>query len=411
MERITGAVQHYDWGSTTALPAFLGIEPDGRPQAELWLGAHPVAPSRLGEVCLADRIAADPAGVVGAVAVDEFGPRLPYLVKVLTAAQPLSLQAHPSRLEAEVGFAREEEAGIERWAPNRLYRDCWPKPEMMVALDDVEALCGFAEPDLTYGLFTRLGVPAATELVAPLQGGGPAELADVFARMLLLPEGERAVVAQVVTAAAELLETGEAAADVERSERSASRALTQFARTAVELDEFYPGDPGVLAALLMNRITFGRFEARYLPAGNLHAYLRGTGVEIMANSDNVMRGGLTHKHIDVAELLAVLDFDPRVPEPVPVVAEAPSVWRYATPAPEFAMWRVTPAEAAAAGGCEVPLPATASGRIVLVVEGRVDVLDESGRRSLRQGEAVFGYPDEKLSVVGTGTVMVAAPGV
>ena len=182
------------------------------------------------------------------------------------------------------------QAGLDRSAPTRLYRDNWPKPEMLVALGDVEALCGFREPDETYALFARLGVPAATELVAPLQGGGPDQLAEVFARVLGLPEGEREVVAQVVTAAAELIGAGEGAIDAE---------LGRFARTAVELDEHYPGDPGVLAALLMNRMGFGRFEGLFLPAGNLHAYLHGIGVEIMANSDNVMRGGLTPKHVDV----------------------------------------------------------------------------------------------------------------
>ncbi|HEU5484711.1 MAG TPA: type I phosphomannose isomerase catalytic subunit, partial [Microlunatus sp.] len=163
MDLVTGSIQNYAWGSTTALPEFLGVPPDGRPQAELWLGAHPVAPSMLAGSSLAERIDADPAGVVGAASVAEFGPRLPYLLKVLAAAQPLSLQAHPSRAQAEEGHAREEASGVDRSAPHRLFRDDWPKPEMLVALGDVEALCGFAEPDQTHALFARLDVPAATE--------------------------------------------------------------------------------------------------------------------------------------------------------------------------------------------------------------------------------------------------------
>ena len=309
----------------------------------------------------------------------EFGPQLPYLLKVLAAAQPLSLQAHPSRAGAEDGFAREERAGIDRGAPNRLYRDDWPKPEMFVALGDVEALCGFREPDETYALLTRLGVPAATDLVAPLRGGGPEQLAEVFARVLGLAEGEREVVAQVVTAAAELIAGGDAVADAE---------LARFARTAVELDEHYPGDPGILAALLMNRMGFGRFQGLFLPAGNLHAYLHGIGVEIMANSDNVMRGGLTPKHVDVSELLAILDFTPGVPALVEVVEESTGVWRYRTPAPEFALWRV---EADPSG---VVLPAAASGRVVLVVEGEVEIGDGAQTWPLDRGAAVFGYPGE-----------------
>ena len=396
MDPVTGSVQNYAWGSTTAIPAFLGVPPDGQPQAELWLGAHPVAPATVGGASLAERIAADPEGVVGRAAVAEFGALLPYLLKVLAAAQPLSLQAHPSRAQAEEGFVREEAAGVERSAANRLYRDDWPKPEMLVALGDVEALCGFAEPDETYALFARLDVEVAQQLVAPLEGGGPEQLAEVFGRILRLSEADREVVAQVVTAAAEALEAGDVEGDP---------AFERFVRTAVELDEFYPGDPGVLAALLMNRIGFGRFEGIFLPAGNLHAYLHGTGVEIMANSDNVMRGGLTPKHVDVDELLAILDFRPAVPEPVEVVLESPSVWRYATPAPEFALWRVDGSTGS------VVLPAADSGRIVLAVEGSVEIADGSSTRRMAQGESVFGYPGESLTVTGAGIVMVAAPGV
>ncbi len=395
MDTLTGSVQHYAWGSRTALPRFLGIEPDGQSQAELWLGAHPGAPSRVADVALPDRIAADPTGVVGDASVAAFGPRLPYLLKVLAAGEPLSLQAHPTRAQAEAGYAREQAAGLDAGAPTRLYRDDWPKPEMLVALGEVEALCGFREPDQTYALVHRLGVPAATELVAPLQGGGPEQLAEVFARVLGLEEGEREVVAQVVTAAAELIEAGAGDTDDE---------LARFARTAVELDEHYPGDPGVLAALLMNRMGFGRFEALFLAAGNLHAYLHGIGVEVMANSDNVMRGGLTPKHVDVPELLAILDFTPGVPDLVEVVEEGAGVWRYRTPAPEFALWRV---EATAAG---VILPAAASGRVVLAVEGTVQIGDGSSSQTLDRGASVFAYPDETVVVTGSGTVVVAAPG-
>ncbi len=399
MDVVTGSVQNYAWGSTTVIADFLGVEPDGRPQAELWFGAHPMAPSRVGPVSLPALIEADPAKVIGAASVARFGPRLPYLLKVLAAAQPLSLQAHPTRAGAEIGFAREEAAGIDRAAPHRLYRDDWPKPEMLVALDDVVALCGFREPGRTYDLFARLGVPAALELVAPLRSGRSEELAAVFARMLGLDQGERAVVAQVVAAASAL---------VESDGSSDEPALIRFARTAVELDTYHPGDPGVLAGLLMNRLSFGRFEGLYLPARNLHAYLSGTGVEIMANSDNVMRGGLTPKHIDVAELVSVLDFTPGVTDLVEVAAEGPGIWRYETPAPEFAMWRV---DLLPGADGPITLPGWGSGRMVLVVEGSVQVSDGASTLALQRGAVAYGYPDETLKVTGSGIVMVAAPGV
>ena len=207
-----------------------------------------------------------------------FGPRLPFLLKIIAADQPLSLQAHPSREQAEAGYAREQDAGVPRDAPHRVYRDGWPKPEVLCALFDTEALCGFRDPAETYELFACLGVPNALRLVAMLgKPDVPAveRLAVTFGRLLRLEEQQRDVVGEVERAARRSREGG---------------PLGRFARTAVELAAHHPGDPGVLAALLMNRISLHPLDAIFLPAGNLHAYLCGGGVEIMANSDNVMRG-------------------------------------------------------------------------------------------------------------------------
>ena len=189
MERLTGVIQPYAWGSRTAIPEFLGVAPSGEPQAELWFGAHPLAPSTVDGEPLDKMVAHDPVGVVGAGSVDAFGPRLPFLLKVIAAAQPLSLQAHPSREEAEAGFESEQAAGIPRDAPNRTYRDGWPKPEVLCALVTTEALCGFREPDATYQLFAKLGVPDALDLIGPLADAalsGEERLATVFARLLRL---------------------------------------------------------------------------------------------------------------------------------------------------------------------------------------------------------------------------------
>ena len=232
---------------------------------------------------LTSLISADPVGVLGSGIVDQFGPKLPYLLKVLAADQPLSLQAHPSRVEAEAGYAAENRAGIALDDPRRVFRDDWPKPEMMVALTPVDALCGFRDPAETYALFAQLAVDDALRLVAPLQDGDSLGLREVFGRLLRLTESERSLVAQVVAAAAELTPV--------------DPALASFVATALELDGFYPGDPGVLAALLLNRLRLAPGDALFLPAGNLHAYLRGFGVEIMANSDNTIRGGLTSKQV------------------------------------------------------------------------------------------------------------------
>lgn len=391
MDRLTGIIQPYAWGSTTAIPDLLGVEPTGEPQAELWLGAHPLHPSLVRGRPLDELVHAEPDRVVGPRAVAAFGARLPYLMKVLAAAQPLSLQAHPTRAQAEAGYAREQALGVPRDAPERNYRDGWPKPEVLCALEPTEALCGFREPKHTHALFGQLGVGSALELVAPLEDGTAEHLAEVFARLLRMGPAGRAVVDEVVAAAG-------------AAQSGADRDLAEFAIIAVELAQFYPGDPGILAALMMNRVLFGPYDAIYLPPGDLHAYLRGGGVEIMANSDNVLRGGLTHKHVDVDELLAVLDFTPSCPTPISRVREAPGVWRYESPAPEFALWRIE------AGPAEQCLPAPGSGRVVLAVSGAATLRTGAESLELRRGQSAFVYADEDPQVSGHGLLFVGGPG-
>ena len=392
MDRLTGVIQPYAWGSRTAIPEFLGVPATGEPQAELWFGAHPLAPSLVDGEPLDKIIADDPVDVVGEEAVLAFGPRLPYLLKVIAAAQPLSLQAHPSRAEAEAGFDSEQAAGIPRDAPNRTYRDGWPKPEVLCALVETEALCGFREPSETYRLFERLGVASALELVQPLADSNvlaEERLATVFERLLRLTPEERFVIADVVRAAESLDRADDMGA---------------FARTASELNAFYPDDPGVLAALLMNRITLQPGDALYMPAGNLHAYLSGGGVEIMANSDNVMRGGLTPKYINVDALLAILDFTPGFGGLIIPVEDSPGVWRYPTPAPEFELWRIE------ARGEPVDVPAGTSGRILLVADGDLSTTSSNGVLDLVRGEAALLHAGEQAVVTGRGTAFVGGPG-
>jgi mannose-6-phosphate isomerase len=393
MERLTGVIQPYAWGSRTAIPEFLGREPTGKPQAELWFGAHPLAPSTVEGEPLDKVVEHDPVGVVGRPSVEAFGPRLPFLLKVIAAAQPLSLQAHPSREQAEAGFAREQAAGIPRDAPNRTYRDGWPKPEVLCAMVETEALCGFREPHETYQLFENLGVASSLELVKPLADADvPAEerLATVFGRLLRLSPDQRSVITEVV----------QAAEAVDQSDD-----LGSFARTARELGRHYPGDPGVLAALLMNRITLYPGDTLYMPAGNLHAYLSGGGVEIMANSDNVMRGGLTPKYVNVDELSQILDFRPGLPGLITPVEESPGVWRYPTPAPEFALWRIE------ARGESVNVPAGTSGRILLVTDDGLRMRSAAQELDLVRGEAALLTADEEAVVTGRGTAFVGGPGV
>jgi mannose-6-phosphate isomerase len=393
MERLTGVIQPYAWGSRTAIPELLGVEATGEPQAELWLGAHPLAPSTVDGEPLDKLVAQDPVGVVGRASIEAFGPRLPFLLKIIAAAQPLSLQAHPSREQAEAGYAREEAAGVPRDAPHRTYRDGWPKPELLCAFVETEALCGFREPAETYQMFERLAVRTALELVAPLADAGvlaAERLRVVFSRLLRLAPAERSMISEIALAAEEVQEPD---------------AVASFARTASELNAYYPGDPGILAALLMNRITLQPGDALYMPPGNLHAYLSGGGVEIMANSDNVMRGGLTPKYVNVDELLAILDFTPGLRGLIAPVEESPGVWRYPTPAPEFALWRLEP------DADSVAVPGASSGRVLLVTEGGLTARCATTRLALGRGEAALLTAGEEAVMSGRGTAFVGGPGI
>lgn len=387
MQRMRGVMQPYAWGSTGTIPRLLGQEPTGEPQAELWLGAHPAGASALDGESLDAYVAREPERYVGARSVAEFGPRLPYLMKVLSAARPLSLQAHPTRAQAEAGHAREQREGVD--PERRVYSDDWPKPEALCALEDFEALCGFRSPSETYELFVRLGAPGPLQLMEPLRAGGAEELETVFARVLRFPEPGR-VVDEVRTAAQRV--AGDSAEEFE-----------QFARTAVELAEWYPDDPGVLAALLLNRVQLQRDEALYLPAGNLHSYLRGSGIEIMANSDNVLRGGLTSKHVAVAELLTIIDFTPGPPIRLDCAEEAAGVWRYHAPAPEFTLWRLDVTGRAL-------LPGNGSGRVLLVIEGDLTGICGGEQLDLAKGSAAFLTADDQVVLEGDGRAFLAGSG-
>jgi len=389
-----GVVQPYAWGSKTFIPELLGTEPTDDPQAELWLGAHPTALSMLDGQPIDEVIAQDPEGVLGAASVKEFGPKLSFLLKVLAAAEPLSLQAHPSRQQAEEGFAREEEAGVAADAKDRLFKDDWPKPELLCALVESEALCGFRDPSRTYALVEQLGGEQTLELMAPLGDTSLAvneRLERVFTAIMRLDDPKPYV--------AEVAERAEAL-----ESHHAEGELGQLADTVRLLADHHPDDPGVLAAILMNRLVLQPGDAIFLDAGNLHAYLSGAGVEIMANSDNVMRGGLTSKHVDVDELTAVLDFNPIPGDTIPPEPVSDGVVRYPTPAPEFALWRLTPS------GSTADVPETDAGRALLVVEGSVTLTSDGTDLLVEQGQAAFLEAGTAATATGAGTAFLASPG-
>ena len=272
---ITNTPRDYAWGSTTAIPSLLGMPVTGLPQAELWLGTHPGSPART------------PTGSLADIA------RLPFLLKVLAAAAPLSLQAHPTIAQAVAGFARENAAGVPLDAPNRNYRDELHKPEILFALSPFRALCGFRPAAETRAALERLlaEVPGDAVLISWLNRlGDDDDIRSTFEWLLSRGSGVSEMLTSLVAAAA--LVDGE-----------------HYALIA-ELAAAYPGDPGIAISLMLNLVTLSPGEVLYLPAGNIHTYIEGVGIELMAASDNVLRGGLTPKHVDVAELLSVLDFEP-----------------------------------------------------------------------------------------------------
>lgn len=393
-------VRDYSWGSSTLLADLEGRTPTGRPEAEVWMGAHPGAPSLAvlpddgTQVPLDALLAQDPAGLLGSA--ERFG-RLPFLVKLLAAGQPLSIQAHPTLEQARAGYAAEEQAGVPADAPHRNYKDDNHKPEMVVALTPFSALCGFRDTEASARSFERLAqvlteygdgatspeAASAAHLSLKLYGG---RLQEVFSA-LLDPSGGWAGGDWVEAAVGALNH----APDVLEDDLNLA--------TAVGIAEHFPGDPGVMVSLLLHRVDLAPGQAIFLPAGNVHAYLHGLGVEVMAASDNVLRGGLTGKHVDVPELERVVVFEPM---PVPYLnssSGAEGHQRFAPPVEEFEVERL---DLPAAEGRAL----TAHGPVIAVcVAGSVQVrssgLDGQAAQTLTlaPGESVFLRADDAQTTV------------
>jgi mannose-6-phosphate isomerase len=379
---VTNTPRDYDWGSTVLLADLEGRPATGAHEAEIWFGDHPGCPSVVPD--------GRPLGAWLAREGAEAGApvRLPYLMKLLAAASSLSIQVHPSRAQAVEAFAREDAAGIPRDAAERTYRDENHKPELIVAVGETfTALAGIRDLGATRRLLSLLG-PGGAALAGRLSGPDAATcVRDAIAWLL---SGH---------ATDEIASIAAAAAAATSEEFDAELALLR------RLARDFPGDAGLGVALLMNLVILRRGEGLFVPAGVLHAYQEGLGVEIMAASDNVLRGGLTPKHVDVPELLRVLD---PTPGPVPVLrpGSAGGIARFAPDVPDFALTHVT------VTGDEVVLPIGAVA-IALATAGTVTV--QGGRTGetigLGPGRAVLVTPDEsQLIVAGDGEVFVAEPG-
>ncbi|WP_435736971.1 mannose-6-phosphate isomerase, class I [Cellulosimicrobium sp. PMB13] len=403
--RLDNTVQRYDWGSTSALQDLLGLEADGRPAAELWMGAHPLAPSSLAPVrgdadqgagtassgTLLDLVRAEPAAVLGTRVLDTYGPRLPFLLKVLAAERALSLQVHPHPHRARAGFNRENREGVPRDSPICSFHDDQHKPEMVVAMTRFEGLSGFRRPQ------------RALELLDGLDG-------ELVARMraALAARPTEAGVRDAFTLALHARSGPDVAADLERTVASVrSRQALRSRRadaTVLSLAEQHPGDPGAVVSLLLNRVTLEPGESMFVPSGHVHAYLSGCAVEVMASSDNVLRAGLTTKRVDVDALLECATCAPGPAARPRVSVDAGSgLSTYRPPVAEFAL---TAGRVRAGGAVALP---DAGPRVVLCLAGEVVLAaGADGELRLARGESVLvPHAAGPLTVRGDGHVVVA----
>lgn len=372
---LRNVVQAYAWGSRKELPHLLGVPETGEPQAEMWMGAHPRGPSQAfvdGQwQSLRDLFAADPDAMLGPRVRQDFAGELPYLFKVLAVADPLSLQAHPGTVQAERGFAREDAAGVALDAPHRVYRDRFGKPELVCALTAFRALCGFRPWPETETLFVALGLAADLESfhadVTWQADTDNARIERLFRELLGL-RGPR-------------LQTLLARAEQECRMRAPLDFLASCA-VFLELLKTYPEDPGCLTSLMLNLIELRPGEAIYLEPGNLHAYLGGLALEVMASSDNVVRAGLTPKHVDPDELLRILSFEGGPVKRLPGPRGANTEWAYPTGAAQFELTRVDLRRTS------WTLPGSAGPQIFFVHQGPLEV-ENANLTRLERGDSVF----------------------
>jgi mannose-6-phosphate isomerase len=378
-------IRSHPWGSARVIPELLGVPPTGQPQAELWLGAldgsSSFALTEDGPVRLDELVRRDPTGMLGPDVVEAFGPRLPYLLKVLAVERPLSIQAHPTREQAEAGFAAENDAGIPIGAADRSYSDPFHKPELVVALSDFAALIGFRIPTEAEELMGELGVSGLDEVVEMIRA--PDGLADTVRWILTLP-ADRAT--NLATAAAAAIK-----------ERSATEPFTTLAGIA----DLYPNDRGLLMALLLQIVQLPNGAACAVPAATPHCYLHGVVVEAQAASDNTLRAGLTPKRVDVPELLAVLRYQPGMDPRLPGTTAGGSEVFELDGVQDVRLHRVRLNQE--------PVVLAGSG-IVLVTEGQAGLSVDDSATTLDRGASAFVPANRgEFALTGMGTAFVATP--
>lgn len=365
---LRGCVQNNPWGSRSLLTELFGFDnPEGDPQAEFWMGVHQGGPSdvRVDDswIPLQEWIAQAPESRLGVAAVEGFGAELPFLFKILAADEPLSLQAHPNAKQARIGFEAESGSGLAFDDRARNFRDARAKPELLCALTPFDALLGFRDLTEMHELVASLELKELNSRLYDLQAGTADGLRTFFASLLNDDAPTREGIA------------------LEAVRRCAALPAHPARRWVIELASRYPKDICVLAPLLLNVIRLEAGQAVFLQPGELHSYLRGCGVEIMSNSDNVLRCGLTRSHVDISAFLEVLTYshgDALVLEPE---AGRSGEWTYATPAREFELSRID------VRGRHVARP-SGSIEILLFSEGEGSVASGSGELEVSRGSSL-----------------------
>ena len=373
LSRISGVTKNYDWGSKNLVPDFFGLEKSSAPIAEIWFGTHPLGESQaLGEnQSLSETI----------------GKKLNFLVKILSADKALSIQVHPNPQQAKDGYEREQAQGIALDDLKRNYKDTSHKPEALVALTPFQALCGFRKRAELIQIFTEFGKsePEFDSLAKDLRQEAP--LAEVFESLI---------------ANSELAKRFEKTVDLAQANTVAKEARDLVKRLLSQ----FPDDTGALVALMLNHVHLEPGEALYLPAGNIHAYLSGLGVEVMAASDNVLRSGLTSKHVDVSEVLKLADFSELTEPKIQPRKLAEGLIEYPVQCSEFRVYRAEVSGKNLLADLDLP-----SSAMLVCTQGEVAVstsLEE--REVLSKSEVVFVSGAKKLSLSGSGTVFVILGG-
>jgi len=368
-------IQNYAWGSPTAIPELLGEPtPSDKPQAELWMGAHVKAHS---EVLvdgnwhpLPELMEKSPTEILGKRVTERFGAKLPFLFKVIAAAKPLSIQAHPNLDQAREGFARENRMGIPPTDPNRNYRDDNHKPETICALTPFWVLNGFRKVSDIVSQLRGINPSGISEEVKDLEAHPDSDgLKRFFSKIMRMENLRQKHVVEEAVGVAER-----------------SRGEDPVFEWMIRLQEQYPGDIGVLSPVLLNLVQLQPGEAMFVYAGQLHAYLEGTGVELMANSDNVLRGGLTSKHIDVPELLRVLDFAEKEIAILTPKEQADGERAYPWQSEEFRLSVIT-----VNAGVPYTSPDDRSVEILICVSGKASARDLAGHKvlELKRGTSIL----------------------